>query len=399
MMRIAYFSSRFPEPYSTAAGWRSERIIHTCQEQAEVILCASGGTTASELFWKEQGFTTQLLSPNENSNEEQIHSLAVEVVIFDRFFMEEQFGWLFQKMLPDCRRLIDTQDLHAVRIHREKQWKQNRAPELSLPTLKDPLLQRELSSILRSDKSLIISEKEYQFLLSLGVPPEKLLYLPLCIQISDTKNTFSDKKDFVWLGSFRHEPNCQSFRWLQEGLWKKIRAHVPEANLHLYGSYPPAWVMQAHRPTDGFHVHGECPDPRAVFSNARVSLAPLPYGAGLKGKILESLSQHTPVVTNEVGAEGYSFLDSFTTRTEDEFVEEAVKLYTDETIWSRQLQIAHAEMRKSYCPEKNQTTWSDFLRQITSTPRAPDLWHSILWNQSHRASEYMARWITEKNSS
>lgn len=396
-MKVIYFTSRFSEPHSTAAGWRSEQIIHASRSIAQVELCSSGGTRESEQFWTDQSFTIHKLEANQPENEKHVQALQADVVVFDRFFMEEQFGWLFEKHSPHTIRVIDTQDLHAVREHRQACFKKHACPSTEFPSLDHPTLQRELASILRSDLSLIISQAELDFLLKLGVPAEKLLYLPLT-QPSHDGISFEERSDFVWIGSFRHAPNCDSFRYLQKNIWPQIRERLPQAQLHLYGSYPPAWVMQANNPTQGFLVHGESSHSSYCFSQARVSLAPLPYGAGLKGKVVESLAQGTPVVTNAVGAEGFSFLSKHHHPSDEQFVDSAVQLYSNKATWLDYQTSVISPFRKDFNPDSVIEKWIHFLQDLSqTTPRKKDLWQSLLWNQSHRATEFMSRWIEEKN--
>ncbi|EFN50431.1 hypothetical protein CHLNCDRAFT_144035 [Chlorella variabilis] len=109
------------------------------------------------------------------------------------------------------------------------------------------------------------------------------------------------------IGNWRHPPNLDSARWACSEIWPALRAALPsehrDAQLHMYGSYAAGAAQQLHRPKEGVHMKGFAPS-LDIMLRYRVLLAPLRYGAGLKGKVVDSWWHGLPVATTPIGAEG-----------------------------------------------------------------------------------------------
>jgi glycosyltransferase involved in cell wall biosynthesis len=134
-----------------------------------------------------------------------------------------------------------------------------------------------------------------------------------------------------------HEPNWQTVLQLKK-IWKNIKNQLPEAEIHIYGAYATEKVFQLHNQKEGFIIKGRAENVETVFNQAKVLLAPIPFGAGIKGKLLESMQFGLPNVTSTVGAEamhGNFDWNGFITDNETEFVEKAILLYQDENIWQK----------------------------------------------------------------
>ena len=133
----------------------------------------------------------------------------LDVVMFDRYMMEEQYGWRVAKLCPNALRVLDTEDLQSLRGARHAQVKQNLpVAEADLHT---ELAQREVASILRSDLSIMISSAEMSLLVEhYKVPESHLAYLPFIFDDAEfgiPNVPFEERADFVSIGNFRHAPN------------------------------------------------------------------------------------------------------------------------------------------------------------------------------------------------
>src|SRR6185437_9590273 len=115
---------------------------------------------------------------------------------------------------------------------------------------------------------------------------------------------FSGRNGFCSIGNFRHPPNFDALVWLKSELWPAIRRELPGAVMSCYGAYPTPQAKVLESPADGFWIRGPVDDAVAMLSRHRVALAPLRFGAGIKGKILDSWQAGLPVVTTPIGAEG-----------------------------------------------------------------------------------------------
>ena len=152
--------------------------------------------------------------------------------------------------------------------------------------------------------------------------------------------SFSERVDFMTIGNWKHGPNKDSVHYMRKEIWPLIRKRLPEARIHVYGAYGPGEKSDLHDPRAGFLVEGWNESKSRAFTSHRVCLAPLRYGAGLKGKLFDALRFGTPSVTTRVGCEGMLEANSnvdlwngFVCEIPEKFAEAAVALYADEAIW------------------------------------------------------------------
>ena len=212
--------------------------------------------------------------------------------------MEEQFGWRVEKHSPQALRLLDTEDLHCLRNARHNALKQQRA--LTSRDLASDLAIREVSSILRCDLSLMISDVEIELLKDRFRVCSSLLHhcrfmLPnIDSNVQAGWPEYNRRQHFISIGNFRHEPNWDAVLHLKQTIWPLIRKQLPQAEIHIYGAYPPPKATQLHNEKQGFKVLGWAKNAQSVMKSARVCLAPLRFGAGIKGKLAEAMLCGTP---------------------------------------------------------------------------------------------------------
>ena len=291
----------------------------------------------------EYGVERKSIELNNSSFDVFIKDLNPTVVLFDRFMIEEQFGWRVAENCPDALRLLDTEDLHCLRLARQKAFKENRLFKTT-DLFVEEVAKREVASILRCDLSLLISEFEMQLLEStFKIDNALLYYLPFLLEpindaILQELPSFEVRKDFVFVGNFLHEPNWNAVQYLKETMWPLIKKQIPEAFLNVYGAYPSQKVMQLHNKKDGFLILGRAVDAQEEVKKARVVLAPLRFGAGIKGKLLEAMQCGTPSSTTSIGSEsmhGDLPWSGFVNDDVADFVDAAVLLYQDQKIWDK----------------------------------------------------------------
>jgi Glycosyl transferases group 1 len=399
----------FPEPNSSAAGGRMMQLISLFQAQGFRITFASPAQDSDFMVdlvaFDVEKKTIQL---NSSSFDDFIQDLNPAVVLFDRFMTEEQFGWRVAENCPHALKLLDTEDLHCLRMARQKAFKEHRVFQIS-DLLSEEVAKRELASILRCDLSLMISEFEMELLPSVfKIDPTLLYYLPLLVEpINDVQfqslPSFEQRKNFVFIGNFLHEPNWNAVLYLKETIWVLIRNLFPEAVLEIYGAYASQKVLQLHAPKDGFLIMGRAKNANEVVSNARVVLAPLRFGAGIKGKLLEAMQCQTPSVTTTIGAEsmqGNLPWNGFVTDNPQTFAGHAVQLYQDKTLWQEAQQNGIAIINHRYLKvlfENDFKEKIDFLQTHLQQHRTTNFMGSLLQHHTLQSTKYMSRWIEEKN--
>ncbi|MDI6034593.1 glycosyltransferase [Flavobacterium sp. LB2P84] len=399
----------WPEPNSSAAGGRMIQLILLFKAQGFSITFASPAQNSDFMVdLQEYEVEKKSIELNNSSFDVFIKELNPDVVLFDRFMMEEQFGWRVAENCPDALRLLDTEDLHCLRLSRQKAFKENRSFSIA-DLFVEEVAKREIASILRCDLSLMISEFEMELLESAFKIDKALLhYLPFLLEpINDTEikriPSFEERKDFIFIGNFLHEPNWNAVQYLKDTIWPLIKKRLPETVLNVYGAYPSQKVLQLHNSKDGFLIMGRANDAQEVVKKACVVLVPLRFGAGIKGKLLEAMQCGTPSITTSIGSEsmhGDMPWNGFITDDIVNFVDTAVQLYQDKEIWGRAQQNGITIINQRYSKglfETDFRTKIEFLRSNLQQHRLHNFMGAMLLHHTLKSTKYMSRWIEEKN--
>lgn len=398
----------WPEPDSSAAGARMLQLIALFQTQGWKITFASA---AAESEWSfdlaSLGMDKVAIQLNDSGFDRWIQRLNPNIVLFDRFMVEEQFGWRVAEQCPDALRLLDTEDLHCLRMARQKAFREKR--DFVLADLYSDTAKREIASILRCDLSLLISEFEMDLLQNqFKINPQLLHYLPFLVDSIDEKTrenwpSFEERKDFVFIGNFLHEPNWNAVQYLKETIWPLVYKRLPEASLRIYGAYPSQKVLQLHQLKERFMVLGRAENAAEVVSDARVVLAPIRFGAGAKGKLLEAMRCGTPSVTTTVGAEsmnGNIEWNGTIADTPEAIAEAAIELYQNEMLWKNSqrngIEIINQRFEKSRF-ESDSIDRILHVYQNLQGHRQTNFLGSILLHHTAASTQYMSRWIEAKN--
>ncbi|GIZ10432.1 glycosyltransferase [Flavobacterium sp. UMI-01] len=398
----------WPEPNSSAAGGRMMQLISLFQNQGFKVLFASPAQDSEymvnlDLYDVER----KGIALNCSSFDVFIKELNPSVVVFDRFMIEEQFGWRVAENCPNALRILDTEDLHCLRIARQKAFKKKSVFQTT-DLLIEEVAKREIASILRCDMSLLVSEVEMDLLVDVfKVDNAILYYLPLLFATNALPDliklpSYENRKDFVFIGNFLHEPNWNAVLYLKETIWPLIKKQLPEAVLHIYGAYPSQKVLQLHQVKDGFLIHGRANNANEVVQQARVVLAPLRFGAGIKGKLLEAMLCGTPSVTTTIGAESMCGDLSWNGCVVDEavsFCECAVRLYRDKQSWQQAQQHGVTILKERYLYAQFENEFSarmTFLMENLAAHRIANFMGELLHYHTLKSTKYMSKWIEEK---
>ncbi len=258
MKKVLVIGYVWPEPNSSAAGSHMMSILRTFKDQDWQVEFSTPAQSSDHAIDLEiEGITSQSIALNCDSFDAYITEYQPDIVLFDRFMMEEQFGWRVEKNCPGALKILDTEDLQCLRHARHIALKAKRT--LKQADLFNDIAKREIAAILRSDISLIISSYEMTLLNeTFKIDASLLHHLPFMVDLEKCpKHTksFLERKHFMTIGNFRHAPNWDVVLYLQQ-IWPLIRKQLPDAQLHIYGSYPPPKATALHNPKTGFHVKG-----------------------------------------------------------------------------------------------------------------------------------------------
>lgn len=396
----------WPEPASSAAGSRMMQILQLFLSRGDSITFATTASPSPFMANLEvQNIHTATIELNNPSFDEFLKQLQPDIVIFDRFMMEEQFGWRISETCPEAIKILDTEDLHCLRQYREQQFK---FPKQNISIKDLDITKRELASIYRCDLSLIISEAEMVLLQEeFNMDPSLLLYLPFLLEDPtseeiDNLPVFEDRKDFVSIGNFKHAPNVDAVVYLKEAIWPLIQEELPAAVMHIYGAYPTSRINQLHSVKNNFLIHGRAENAIEVVKQARVSLAAVRFGAGLKGKVVEAMQCGTPVVTTPTGAEGI-----FDSPAQDfniapnaaAFAKAAIKLYSVKQEWEASQLRGFEILSKKFSRSRFATVFFkrlEALQDLLPRHRQQNFIGNMLAHHTNRSTYFLSRYIELK---
>ncbi|KAA8491663.1 hypothetical protein FVE85_9710 [Porphyridium purpureum] len=401
------------------------------------------------------GVRTYRIAPNRRADLDVVlQAAAPDVVVFDRFMAEEAFSFRVRAVNPDAIRILDMQDLHSLRYTREKVVKQalatkddsgcvvqsaksvTRSPVeaalASVPAASDDRLCRELASVHRCDLTLVCSPVEMSLMRDrFQIPSHKLVLASLfCKPPVDSplvnRPGFEGRAGFMTIGTFLHPPNVDSVRWLASEVWPLIRARLPNAEMHVFGAYPTEAMRKLHSHADGFLVQGFARSVPRAMEAARVMLAPLRFGAGIKGKIVDAWANGLPVVTTPVGAEGMVPGVDWLWRPQHDaddgewggrwgsvdaegVASDALLLHEDPEAWEKArargvelvATLFPAEPRLAILREQIERLFRQddkSAKACLAVQRNQDFVGAMLWHHSVRSTEYFSRWIELKET-
>ncbi|WP_334056058.1 glycosyltransferase [Polaribacter sp. P097] len=397
------------EPNSSAAGSRMMQLIELfLKENYRIVFVSTAQKNENAVDLSQIGVDEIQIELNNSSFDDFIKNLQPTIVVFDRFMIEEQFGWRVAENCPKALRILDTEDLHFLRKVRHQQFK--KGEEFSNDALlKADDTKREIAAILRCDLSLIISTYEMDLLTSVFKIDGKILYhLPFLYHRIDKDHAekwkdFSERRHFLFIGNFFHKPNVDAVITLKKEIWPIIRTALPEAEIHIYGAYVNQQIQDLQNKKEGFIIKGFAKNAQKVFEDAKVVLAPLRFGAGIKGKLTEAMLCGTPSITTKIGAEGmHNNLpwNGFVENDFKEFALRAVELYSNEKLWLSLQKNGIEIINEIYNKEKLS---QPFIKQINTIQnhlevhRTQNFLGSLLQHQTMQATKYMSKWIEAKN--
>lgn len=384
-------------------------LLHAFRQRGYDVTFATAATDSVHADgFDDAGIRCLHIVINDASFDDMVANMQPDIVVFDRYMTEEQFSWRVRKHCPQAIHLLNTEDLHSLRYARHDAVKRTGSADAA--NLNTALAHREIAAILRSDLSLIISAYEYELLVrTYNVPAKQLILLPLQPPVSSTDShnqnpDFNHRQHFITVGNFRHSPNWDSVLQLYQPIWPAIRKQLPDAELHIYGAYPPKKATDLHNPKKGFLVKGWVDDVHTVMAQARVCLAPLRFGAGVKGKLLTAMAHNTPSVTTHIGAEGIAPGEQWpgaVVTEQSQFIESAVKLYCDEQVW-QQASTACPSLLNVYLQSvaSGNTLLFETIEQARMdihAYRASLFQQGLVWHHSLRSTQFMSQWIETKN--
>jgi len=254
---------------------------------------------------------------------------------FDMIFLERgpvatKYVDIIKKAAPNVPVFFDTHDLHYLRVGRQAEVEKS----ATLLSESKSLKVMEYDVMQQSDCTIVVSEFESR-IVSEEAPNVRTEILPLFMETEPLFMPFEERVGMLFIGGFRHQPNGDAVHHFVEEIWPRIKEEIPHAVFHIIG--PDVTPDITALASDDILIEGFVSDLRPLFSKCRLSVAPLRFGAGVKGKIGTALAHGLPSVISSIAQEGSGLVDDEHVLVADrpeEFAEHVIRLYQDKALWT-----------------------------------------------------------------
>ncbi len=259
-----------------------------------------------------------------------------EVLHYDLFYIHRvanmtRYASMIRQRFPGSAILFSVADLHHLRSRREAQVKQSPALEAQAAALE----QAEMAALAAADSVIVHSSHERDLVVAAGVRTP-VHVLPWTVPLQPGPAPFGERSGFALIGGFRHSPNVDAAEWLVNDVLPHLHAAAPGIECRIVGSHAPDSMRALARP--GVRLLGHVPDLLPVLSQLRLTVAPLRFGAGLKGKVLTSLAAGVPCVLTCCAAEGMGLPEEYEAviaDTAEDFAARILLLHEDPALHER----------------------------------------------------------------
>ncbi len=253
-----------------------------------------------------------------------------DTILISRHYIAEQYVQMVRSLAPRAKLVFDTIDLHFLREQRQAEL-----------THDDKLLQqsmdtqrRELAVAQAADLTLVVSPYEKEVLERIA-PQVNVDVLATIHDVHGCRVGYEDRRDIMFVGGYQHSPNVDAVVFFVKEVMPLILARLPEVRFHIIGSKAPPEITRLA--SDHVVYHGFVENLEPFLDDIRIAVAPLRFGAGIKGKINTSMSYGQPVVSTSLGIEGMYAGDGnevLIADTPESFANAIVRLYGSEALWN-----------------------------------------------------------------
>jgi GT2 family glycosyltransferase/glycosyltransferase involved in cell wall biosynthesis len=283
-----------------------------------------------------------------------------DFVFVSRHYVAMNFISLIERYCPRARFIFDTVDLHYLRESRLAELENS----LPLKRVAAQTRRSELAVIEAADATLVVSSVE-KSVLETDAPDARVHVISNIHEVVGSRKPWAERKDIFFVGGYQHPPNVDAAIWFVNSIWPLVRERLPEIEFHLIGSKAPDKVSALHG--NGVHFHGFVKSLEPWMDGCRLAVAPLRYGAGVKGKVNMSMSRGQPVVATPMAVEGMfvtSGKEVLVAESEQEFADAIVRLYQDEQLWERLSDGGIENVQQYFSVETARRSLQNLLKEL-----------------------------------
>lgn len=260
------------------------------------------------------------------------HGRTLDMAIVSRHYVMSLYLDTLRRYAPQARVVFDTVDLHYLREQREAEL----AGREDMRRTASDTRRRELDLIRRSDITLVVSPVERE-LLAREAPGARVDVLSNVHEVVGCRQPYAARRDILFVGGFQHPPNVDAVEWFCAEIWPTVHRAEPAMRFHIIGSKMPD-ALRRLAEQDGVVVHGFVADIEPYLDGCRLAVAPLRYGAGVKGKVNMSMAYGQPVIATPIAVEGMYLQageEALVADSPDAFAEALLRAYRDQELWTR----------------------------------------------------------------
>lgn len=356
--RILVFDERVPSPDRDAGSLRMFLILKTLTKWCQVIFVPFNRPQSADYetaLWKEGIETADAVDYRSLLKDKK-----VVAAIISRPSMAGVFIHRIRRVNPRVKIIFDTVDLHFVRFQRE--YETNRDPQALANAERYRKLERDFAQA--SDLVWCASAEDKEVMMR-EVPERRSAVVPTIHELRDPGKAFAARKDLLFIGNLAHRPNEDAVLFFLHEIFPQISQLLPNVCLDIIGDNPsPAIAAYA---SGDVRVRGYVPDVEPYLQERRVFVAPLRFGAGIKGKVGEAMAHGVPVVTTSIGAEGFGLTHGVDVMIADDpasFATAVAQLYSEQELWETIARNARLRIQEHFTPEVIAEAINSSLRDL-----------------------------------
>jgi O-antigen biosynthesis protein len=272
---------------------------------------------------------------------------SLEAIIFCRHYIASQYVKSVRVAAPNARIIFDTVDLHFVRELREAELHADSSMLVAAHLTRE----KELAVIAKSDVTIVVSAFEKNLLKEIA-PAAHVEIISNIHAVTPERPAYQERADILFIGGFRHPPNVDAIKWYASEVMPRLAVLLPGVVTRVVGSNMTREVQSLQ--TDNLRILGFVPDADPLLQSARVSIAPLRYGAGVKGKVNEAMNYGIPVVATACAVEGMHLVFGEEVMVADDpqdFALAIQQVYNNEILWKKLSLAGIANVRQYFSME------------------------------------------------
>jgi GT2 family glycosyltransferase len=359
--RIIVFDERVPSPDRDAGSLRMFLILKTLTMSYHVIFVPFNRPQSIDYeraLWKFGIETADAVDYRR-----LLRNKYAKAAIVSRPSMAETFIPRIRRANPRAKIVFDMVDTHFIRLQREHEITGDSH------SLGEAKRYRKLERRLAQASDVVWSASaEDKRVMEREVPGKRIEVVPTIHELRDTGKSFAERQDLLFIGNMAHRPNEDAVLFFMKEVYPLVRRKLPEVRLDIIGDNSSAEIAAYN--SEQVRIRGYVPDVEPYLLKRRVFVAPLRFGAGIKGKVGEAMAHGVPVVTTSIGAEGFGLTNEFDVMIGDDpasFAAAVARLYSEKELWERVGHNGRLRISKHFTPEVVAEIINESIKEICSS--------------------------------